>query len=68
MMEVGNKHEYTGVEHKKEKSVDERDDDNEGEKETEGGNDIFVGVKQVNVHAQVDGYGDVVIFQRRRRR
>ena len=68
MMEVGNKHGYTGVEHKKERPVDEGDDGDEGEKVTEGGDTIFVEVKQVNFHAQGGGYGDVVIFRRHRRR
>ena len=68
MTEVDNKHGYTGVEHKKERSVDEEDDGDKGEKETEGGDNIFVGVKQVNFHAQGGGYGDVIVFWRHRRR
>lgn len=57
MTKVGNKQGYTGVEHKKERLVDEGDNDDKGEKETEGGDDIFARVKQVDPHALVDGYG-----------
>ena len=67
-MEVGNKQGYTGVEHKKDKLVDERDGGDKGEEEIEGRNDIFIGVKQVNLHASMVGFEDTVFFGIHRRR
>ena len=60
MTEVGNKHGYTRVECKKERSVERGDDADEGEKETEGGDDIFEGVKQVDSHVLMIGSEDIV--------
>ena len=68
MTEAGNKHGYMGVEHKKERSVDEGDCNNEEEEETEGGDDIFKGVKQVDSHAPMDGLRDVIFFDTHRRK
>ena len=67
-MKVGNKHGYTGVECKKERSVSKGDCDNEGEEEKEGRDDIFTGIKQVDLHALVDGLRDVIFFGTCRRK
>ena len=60
MTEVGNKQGYTGVECKKERSMERGDDTDEGEKEIEGGDNIFEGVKQVNLHVLKIGSEGVV--------
>ena len=44
-MEAGNKQGYTRVERKKERSMERGNDADKGEKEVEGGNDIFEEVK-----------------------
>ena len=67
-MEAGNKHEYTGVECKKEISVERGNDADEGEKEVEGRDNIFGRVKQIDSHAVKVGFGGVVCIVIRRRR
>ena len=67
-MEVGNKHGYTGVEHKKESSVERGDNSDEGEKKVEGGDDIFSRVKQVDSHAKridLEGIVSIEICRRK---
>ena len=53
MTEGGNKQEYTGVERKKESSVERSDDADKGEEKIEGGDDIFEGIKQVDVTRKI---------------
>ena len=68
MTEAGNKQEYTRVEHKKESSVERSDDADKGEEEIEGGDDIFEGVKQVDLHVlKVDSEGVVFVGIHRRK-
>ena len=61
MTEVGNKQGYTGVEHKKERSVNEGDNNDEEKEETEGGDDIFCGIKQIDVQSGAGEHEDIVI-------
>ena len=68
MTEAGNKHGYTGVECKKERSVEEGNDADEEEKEMEGGDDIFKGVKQVDLHALIVSSEGIVSIGTRRRK
>ena len=68
MTEAGNKQGYTGVEHKKERSVERGDDADEGEKEIEGGDDIFEGVKQVDSHVLRVGSEGVIFIGIHRRK
>ena len=65
MTEVGNKQGYTGIECKKERSVEEGDGADEGEEETEGGDNIFKGVKQVDLHVLMMSFEGVVFFELR---
>lgn len=68
MTEAGNKHGYTGIEHKKERLVEEGDGADEGEKEIEGRDDIFKRVKQVNLHTlMVSSEGIISVGIRRKR-
>ena len=67
-MEVGNKQGYTGVEHKKERLVEEGDDADKEEKEIEGGDDIFEGVKQVDSHVLMMNFEGIISFELCRRR
>ena len=61
MTGAGNKQGYMGVECKKEKLVEEGDVVDEGEKEIEDGEDIFIGIKQIDAHARGDGSGGNII-------
>ena len=68
MTEAVNKQGYTGVEHKKERSVERGDDADEGEKEIEGGDNIFEGVKQVDLHVLEVGSEGIVFVETCRRK
>ena len=68
MTEAGNKQGYTYVERRKQRSVEEGNDTDEVEKEIEGGDDIFKGVKQVDLHALIGSSEGVVSVGTHRRR
>ena len=63
MTEAGNKQGYTGVERKKESSVERGDESDKGEKEIEDRDDIFGRIKQVDLHAKRVGLEDAVFIE-----
>ena len=65
---AGNKQGYTHVECSKERSVEKGNDADEEEKEIEGGDDIFEGVKQVDLHALIRSSVGIVSVGTCRRR
>ena len=68
MTEAGNKQGYIHVECRNERLVEEGDDADEEEKEIEGGDNIFEGVKQVDLHVLIgssEGIVSVGICRRR---
>ena len=65
---MGNKQGYTSVEYKKERSVEEGDNADKGEKEMEGGDDIFMRVKQVDSHVLMESSEGIISFEIHKRR